>query len=271
MTQVPFTEGTTTYIMSRDKKSVKVRYLGPDGELKLTLAGKRFYSQAPQEEYLVSVPVTIRGRRKRGTLCERESYLPVDMLQVNQIMVSGGYPENEKEDMVRSLVLAQLDQSRTAQGEVVLLVVSGETHTYNSSQSWQISKLNTTHDEAGRTVAEAAMRLPTRGPRKLLAAAHLPFEAEACVEEAFEDYGDNLCVCRQIAVLTKRSLRLVCDRSDNILDDGGAWRDVGITGEPLRRYCALLGHPLFFHCLRQSYRPPRTKREDWPCVGRVLL
>ena len=45
LTQTPFTRGTSTYVRSHNGKSVKVRSLGADGELKLTTAGKRFYSQ----------------------------------------------------------------------------------------------------------------------------------------------------------------------------------------------------------------------------------
>ena len=181
-------------------------------------------------------------------------------------MLSRVYPDSEKKDKVKSIVLAQLDQGRTAGGEIVLLMVSGETYSCDATGEWRISKLSTTTDETGRTVAESNMRLPAQAPGKLLAAAHLPFEPDAFVEEAFEDHGDKLCVCRQIAALTKRSLMSVCDAFDNILDDGGAWRDVGITGEQLKQFCVLHGHPLFFSasgCLVHLYEP----REE---TGRAL-
>ena len=105
----PLTRGTSSYITGRDGKPIKVRYLGADGAMKLTLAGKSFYNQAKQE-YIVSVPVLVQGRRKNGQAYRREDYLPIDLVGISQVMISSNYPEEEKGAQVRSYVLRKLGE-----------------------------------------------------------------------------------------------------------------------------------------------------------------
>ena len=65
--QTPVMRGSSTFITGRNGESLKGRYMSADGQLKLTAAGRDFYKQA-KEEFLVSEPVIVRGKR-RAALC----------------------------------------------------------------------------------------------------------------------------------------------------------------------------------------------------------
>ena len=85
--QAPVLRGTATYITGRTGKPVKLRYMGADGSFRYTVAGQRYYAQR-QDEHIVSVPVTIMGKRANGRAYTREDHFPVDHLGVTRIMVS---------------------------------------------------------------------------------------------------------------------------------------------------------------------------------------
>ena len=74
-------------------------------------------------------------------------------------------------------------------------------------------------------------------------AAFLPHPPECYLEEAFEQHNDCLCVPRQLAVLTRKSMEELCASFDGLLEEG--WRDVGVRPQEIERWCALYGHPYF--------------------------
>ena len=140
-----------------------------DGTMKLTLAGKSFYNQAKQE-HIVSVPVTVRGKRKNGTPYAR--YLSIWQASVR--LRSAATILTQKKTRIRSLVLRQLGE-RTVDNKTVLLEVSGEIDLYERDvREWQMPLMNMFTDTEGRTKTEVSVRVPTPAPGEVLEAASLP-------------------------------------------------------------------------------------------------
>ena len=83
--------------------------MNPDGTHRLTALGKKFYSQE-KDEYIVHVPVLIKGRHKNGRTYERVDHLPTDLLNTSKIMMSNLYTEQEKVSRIKSDVLTQLQE-----------------------------------------------------------------------------------------------------------------------------------------------------------------
>ena len=100
-----------TYIEGRDKKRLLVRRLNPDGTHRLTELGKKFYSQE-KNEYIVHVPVLIKGRHRNGRTYERVDHVPTDLLNTGKIMMSSLYTEQEKASRIKSDVLTQLQEKQ---------------------------------------------------------------------------------------------------------------------------------------------------------------
>ena len=79
--------------------------MGADGALRYTAANQRYYAQR-RDEHIVSVPVTILGKRANGRAYTREGHFPVDQLGVTQIMVGQDTAtEAERIDRVKAFVL----------------------------------------------------------------------------------------------------------------------------------------------------------------------
>ena len=67
--------GGNDYIRTRDRREVLVRSLRPDGSTRVTQLGRTFF-KSRFREFVVHVPVTIRGRHKNGKDYNREDWLP---------------------------------------------------------------------------------------------------------------------------------------------------------------------------------------------------
>jgi hypothetical protein len=119
--------------------------------------------------------------------------------------------------------------------------VSGERYLYDREGEWLVSSMSTVTDGAGNDDTEVLLRQPMAALRSI--AAHLP-HPELILDSAFEEHADKLCVPRQLSELLRRPLREVCDSFDAALD-GATWRDVGIAGVDLQKWCMLYGHPLY--------------------------
>ena len=193
----------------------------------------------------MSIPATVHGKRRNGRTYQWDDYLPADLMGMSRTMVSQNYTAAEQRKRVKEQVLSHLGEYRTADPRIVRLGVSGEQWLYDDSQDWRISTLTSQLDGAGQPDTEALTRVKMNAPRQLVNAASLPFDADLFCDEAWEEKCDKLCVCRQIASLTKRSLLEVCNCFDNVFGADG-WRDVGLRGDGLKKYAVLNGHPFFF-------------------------
>lgn len=148
------------YIRTRTGQEALVRSLRAGGTVTVTQLGRTFFRNR-YREYVVHVPVTIRGRRQNGGDYDRRDWLPVHKLGINSIMENERYTPAQAHARVRSRVLQELGL-RTQQGETVLLEVSGEAYTYSreDADQWQISSMATQVDAAGQVDTQTALRQP---------------------------------------------------------------------------------------------------------------
>ena len=232
--------GGNDYIRTRDQREALVRSLRADGSTRLTQLGRAFFRNRFRE-YVVHVPVIIRGRHRNGRDYNRQDWLPVHHLGISGIMESEELSEEQAHARVRSRVLAELGL-REEGGETVLLEVSGETFVYDPAGEWQISSMSTEAGRDGEAVVDVAIRQPMAGLRSC--AAQLPYP-EHILPEAFEEHDDKLCVPRQLAALLKKPMQAIVD-TFVALKEGDEWMQRGLSAEDLRTFCVSEGHPFFF-------------------------
>ena len=96
--------GGNDYIRTRDRREALVRSLRADGTTRITQLGRAFFRNR-YREYVVHVPVTIRGRHGNGKDYDRQDWLPVHNLGISGIMESEEYTEEQAHVRVRSRVL----------------------------------------------------------------------------------------------------------------------------------------------------------------------
>ena len=99
-------EGPNDYILLRNGQKKLVRSL-QGGEHRLTKLGKGFFRDK-YYEYLVHVPVIIRGRRRSGRNYERRDWLP-------------GHPAHLTEEQVAQRVRQQVEASLDPGGPILQL------------------------------------------------------------------------------------------------------------------------------------------------------
>ena len=121
--------GGNDYIRTRDRREALVRSLRTDGTTRLTRLGRAFFRNR-YREYVVHVPVTIRGRHANGRDYDRQEWLPIHNLGISGIMESEQYTEEQAHARVRSRVLSELGLRTEGGDETVLLQVLGETNAY---------------------------------------------------------------------------------------------------------------------------------------------
>ena len=164
-------EGPNDYILLRNGQKKLVRSL-QGGEHRLTKLGKGFFRDK-YYEYLVHVPVIIRGRRRSGRNAgagyERRDWLPVNEL--------GGamtrHPAHLTEEQVAQRVLP---------GGPILQLLD-ETYFLDLEGHWVVST-QSTHYRNSRTEVETVLRQRMRGLRSV--SFQLPCK-EDVLPSAFED------------------------------------------------------------------------------------
>ncbi len=232
------------YIRAPNGKERLIRTLRPNGQTVLTALGRTFFKDKVSE-YIVHIPVLIQGTRSNGNSYSRVSTLPVDQVGLGQIMVSQTLSPVERVAEVKKKVLANLLGSGAvvgAGGRQTLMEISGEAFQLDRDGQWLISELTTEVGNAGAVTTEARIMERLGGLRN--AAAHLPYP-DQILEEALVDHGDFLCVPRQLGILLGKSLAEMCESFDDLLGTE-AWREDGISGKTLKKWCCLRGHPFFF-------------------------
>ena len=252
--------GTGDYIRTRRGEQL-VRRLMPDGTMRLTALGRTFFRHR-HTEYVVHMPVIIRGTRANGRAYERRDYLPVESLGLGQILESQGLTHERAAARVRSKVLRQLD-GPTRGGMTVVQEISGEVFYADRDGEWLISAMGTTVNEQGHATTRTELRQPlSEGDplRGLRAAASFLPHSDQIMDEAFEDHDDNLCVPRQLAILLGWTLQRACDSFDDLL--GPEWRNVGVCPQEIEPFFLQHGHPYFLvRCgkLVKIHEPPEKK------------
>ena len=199
-------EGPNDYILLRNGQKKLVRSL-QGGEHRLTKLGKGFFRDK-YYEYLVHVPVIIRGRRRSGRNAgagyERRDWLPV-----NELGGATRHPAHLTEEQVAQRVRQQVEASLDPGGPILQL--SDETYFLDPEGHWVVST-QSTHYRNSRTEVETLLRQRMRGLRSV--SFQLPCE-EDVLPSAFED--KPLCVPRQLAELLQLSVEEVCADFDAML------------------------------------------------------
>ena len=224
-------EGPNDYILLRNGQKKLVRSL-QGGEHRLTKLGKGFFRDK-YYEYLVHVPVIIRGRRRSGRNAgagyERRDWLPV-----NELGGATRHPAHLTEEQVAQRVRQQVEASLDPGGPILQL--SDETYFLDPEGHWVVSTQSTRYRNS-RTEVETLLRQRMRGLRSV--SFQLPCE-EDVLPSAFED--KPLCVPRQLAELLQLSVEEVCADFDAMLRHD--WRRLGISAEEVREFCVWRNAPM---------------------------
>ena len=238
-------KGDGDYIKTRSGLQ-RVRQIEPNGSMKLTALGRKFYKDK-HTEYIVEVPVIITVADAKGRDRVRTGeHLPVNEMGLGAILVSQALTDEQKLARIKSQVLRHLG-GPTRAGRTVLADISGQTFSYDRDGQWLISAMGTTVDQHGRGRTEAVLHQdlgqgdPLQGYSG--AAAFLPHPPECYLDEAFEQHEDCLCVPRQLAVLLHKPMEDICSAFDGLLEED--WRSQGVRPEEIERFCALYGLPYF--------------------------
>ena len=237
-------KGDGDYIQTRAGMQ-RVRQLQPDGSFKITALGRKYYADK-HTEYIVEIPVIIEVTDSKGRMrTRRGEHLPVVDIGLGRILASQSLTDLQRTAKIKNDVLRHLG-GPTRAGRTVLQEISGQVFFYDREGTWLISAMGTTVDENGRAHTQAVLHkdLSEGDPLKAFSgAAFLPHPPECFLEEAFEQHDDCLCVPRQLAALTHRSMEEVCASFDGLLEEG--WREIGVRPQEIERWCALHGHPYF--------------------------
>jgi hypothetical protein len=239
MSQQPTRQGDSEFVRDRGGNLVRLRTLRPDGSFVYTAAGKHFFSRR-QVEYVVHVPVIVRGRRRNGNQYAHSTYLPASLLGVHRIMADAALSPARRAAAVRSFVLQSL-QLRTEGGQTVLLEISGEVYYYDRDREWLLDEMTTEPTAHGPRV-DVRARVVMAGP--VSAAAFVPY-ADQVLDAAWETHDDKLCVIRQLAVLLEQREEDLCDEFDRLLQR--EWRHEGLDTDDVLLYCK--EHALPYYCL----------------------
>lgn len=169
-TQAPYREGNTEFIKMRNGQDRAVRRYDPaDNEYKFTQLGKSFYSRL-KRNYVVQLPVKIRGRRKDGRYYNIKSTLPISKMGVAA----------QRTSKIKEIVSAKLNLDEP------LYEVSQEEWSYDhgASGSWIVNEesVGIIDPDTQETIIALDRRVGT-APYSL---SQLPF-SEDLLPEAFQD------------------------------------------------------------------------------------
>ena len=150
-------EGVNDYILLRNGQKKLVRSLQGGEQL-----GKGFFRDK-YYEYLVHVPVIIRGRRRSGRNAgagyERRDWLPV-----NELGGATRHPAHLTEEQVAQRVRQQVEASLDPGGPILQL--SDETYFLDPEGHWVVSTQSTRYRNS-RTEVETLLRQRMRGLRSV--------------------------------------------------------------------------------------------------------
>ena len=149
-------EGPNDYMLLRNGQKKLVRSLEGDGEHRLTKLGKAFFRDK-YYEYLVHVPVVIRGRRRSGrnagAAYERKDWLPINELGAAMTRHPAGLTEEQVAQRVRRG--GGVPEEGDPAGPILQL--SDETYYLDPEGRWVVST-QSTHYRNLRTEVETLLR-----------------------------------------------------------------------------------------------------------------
>ena len=133
--------------------------------------------------------------------------MPVEALGLGLIRQSDALSDQDRLAQAKRDVLRRMQVLRTVGGRTVLMENSGEVYMLDREREFLISSQGMRVNPQGEVVVQTAMRQRLGMLRN--AGTQLA-QAEHIVPEAFREYGDKLCVPRQIAAVLKVPMAEVC-------------------------------------------------------------
>ena len=241
--------GNTEYIRDRSGREVALRTLQPNGDWANTRAGLTYFERA-RAEVIVQIPIIIQGTRSNGHPYERRDWLPAEDAGVGRIMVDGRLSLRQREARAKQLVSAQLSDP--------IMELSGETFRLDPQGEWFYNEMRTDPGPDGPVVTTAFHRPMGHLRRAMDFIPH----ADLCLESAWDQTDDRLCVIRQLAELLSESFEDLCADFDGRIEN---WHPRGITSEELGQWCTDRGLP--WKCLADGRVTQETPEEpQGPCV-----
>ena len=106
-TQAHYKEGNTEYIQMRSGEERTVRRYDPvDNEYKFTKLGKSFYSRL-KRNYVVQIPVKVKGKRKDGSYYNIQSTLPISKMGVDRIEMPLNLTADQRTTEIKDIISAK--------------------------------------------------------------------------------------------------------------------------------------------------------------------
>ena len=236
LNEVPTRKGRTDYLTVKNKLSA-LRTLDPiTGDYKYTALGRKYY-RSQKKEYVVSIPVTVRGKRLNGSEYIIRGFMPATALGVPKIMQNASLTQRQRVSKIKSEVLKNFADHRYLNGELVLNEVSDELYTYARDREWRISELNTSVD--GGSV-DAVLDRPLQKLPKIYPLVPNPLDL---LDEAIEWVDDVYCVPRQMAQLLNKDYAIISDQFDDLI--GSNWREEGISSRQVLEYAEAYDHTAY--------------------------
>ena len=241
-------KGPNDYILLRNGQKKLVRSL-QGGEHRLTKLGKGFFRDK-YYEYLVHVPVIIRGRRRSGAGYERRDWLPV-----NELGGATRHPAHLTEEQVAQRVRQQVEASLDPGGPILQL--SDETYFLDPEGHW------VQHPE------HALQELQDGGGDAPAPAHEGPEERELSATLRGGRAAERLRGQAALrAPAAGRAAAAECGVDAMLRHD---WRRLGISAEEVREFCVWRNAPMRVLSsqgdLVDSYDPALAPCASWPLTG----
>ena len=161
--QAPIREGEVEYITVQDGRRREVRrWLPEEEEWSYTRLGRSYYRQR-RVQWLVEVPVEVRGRRRdsQGEYA-KQAWLPVSFLGMQQMTTAALMHSRDAKAALKRQVLDQAVSHELPDGSQVIYEFSGETFVVDDRREWRISALATTPGPHGAPPTTEAISTPRR-------------------------------------------------------------------------------------------------------------
>jgi len=182
-TQAQYRDGNTEYIKMRSGEERAVRRYNPvDNEWKLSALGKSYFARL-KRNFVVQIPVTIKGKRKDGSYYNIKSMLPVSKMGVDRVEMPLNLTAEQRNSKIKEIVSAKLNLDEP------LYEVSQEEWSYDSSAEgqWIVNEEVVGIDPDTQETVIALDRRTGTAPCSL---SQIPF-SEDLLPEAFEDHSDK--------------------------------------------------------------------------------
>ena len=162
-------DGNAETIALRDgKRGVTRRWDVGTGEFKFTALGKKYYSTL-RRNYVVDVPIVIRGRRKNGTDYQIKSHMKMERLGLRPIEVPLHLTYEERRVFIKRSVERSIDTT-AALGEM-----SDEKWYFDGGGSWGIHEETVGVDpDTGIPEAHVILDRRVRAPKPFVTDGLLP-------------------------------------------------------------------------------------------------